>query len=506
MRANEFLTELFNKPYQLQWDDQFGPKEIHARAYDRQGQYIDINFVPVRDNVTDIEFSKMDNFEETGQGDEIAIFSTVLSAIKRYLDGYQPKIIVFSGKGGRKGESRAKLYQQLINRFARQYGYQQFDLNKLSPEAQKQIAASSSTGFVLRKMTVPTSVTESKIVHYDGIDLDVSVDGASVIIHAVANGKQLGYVVFERDGNDLNPLDLSVDERFRNQGIAKTMYDYTKSLGFKIKASIDQTEAGKAFWHKHRPGKYVWEDEVDEGVVDWAKKGAAAGAIALGALGAGGADAKPIKPTHKPAIVQPAKQQVKQPTQQAKQQVAPQAQAKQQAPEEYNVLSNNIGNELTLHKAAKRAGMKGAELAQFMAQMKHESWDFERMKEKAQPGVKDYYAKRYDLKYSPKTAKILGNKHVGDGAKYHGRGFVQLTGRDNYRMAGDALGIDLLNHPDLASKPDVAAKVAVWYWQTRVKPSIQNFADTASVTKKINPAARGLENRHENFKDYMRII
>lgn len=107
-------------------------------------------------------------------------------------------------------------------------------------------------------------ITESKIVHYDGIDLDVSVDGASVIIHAVSNGKQLGYVVFERDGNDLNPLDLSVDERFRNQGIAKTMYDYTKSLGFKIKASVDQTEAGRAFWHKHRPGKYVWEDEVDE--------------------------------------------------------------------------------------------------------------------------------------------------------------------------------------------------------------------------------------------------
>jgi putative chitinase len=117
-----------------------------------------------------------------------------------------------------------------------------------------------------------------------------------------------------------------------------------------------------------------------------------------------------------------------------------------------------------------------------------------------------YYAKRYDMKYSPKTAKILGNKHVGDGAKYHGRGFVQLTGRDNYRMAGDALGIDLINHPELASKPDVAAKVAVWYWQTRVKPSVQNFADTMSVTKKINPAARGLENRHENFKDYMRII
>lgn len=230
--------------------------------------------------------------------------------------------------------------------------------------------------------------------------------------------------------------------------------------------------------------RIIGDEGIDEGVVDWAKKGAAAGAIALGALGAGQADAK-IQPTQKPAVIQP---------------------AKQQATQEFNALSNNVGNEVTLQKAAKRAGIKGTELAQFMAQMKHESWDFERMKEKAQPGVKDYYAKRYDMKYSPKTAKILGNKHVGDGARYHGRGFVQLTGRDNYRMAGDALGLDLLKNPELASKPEIAAKIAVWYWQTRVKPHVQNFADTKAVTQKINPALRGVENRHDNFKDYLRII
>jgi predicted chitinase/GNAT superfamily N-acetyltransferase len=223
-----------------------------------------------------------------------------------------------------------------------------------------------------------------------------------------------------------------------------------------------------------------WDHELDEGWKDWVA-GAAMGAAALSPQAI---DAKPIQPTQKPAIVQPA----------------------QNASAGYNVLSNNSTNEITLQKAARVAGMKGAELAQFMAQMKHESWDFDRMKEKAQPGVKDYYAKRYDMKYSPKTAKILGNKHAGDGARYHGRGFVQLTGRDNYRMASDALGLDLLKNPDLASKPEVAAKIAVWYWNTRVKPNVRNFADTASVTKYINPAARGLENRDSNFKDYMRII
>jgi putative chitinase len=172
----------------------------------------------------------------------------------------------------------------------------------------------------------------------------------------------------------------------------------------------------------------------------------------------------------------------------------------------HSVLSNNPQNEITLLKTAKASGMKGTELAQFMAQTKHESWDFDRLKEKPQPGVKGYFSKKYDPKFAPRTAKILGNKHVGDGERYHGRGFIQLTGRDNYRMASDALGIDLLNKPELAARPDVAAKVAVWYWNTRVKPHVQNFNDTRAVTQKINPAAKGLENRHENFKDYMRII
>ena len=137
-------------------------------------------------------------------------------------------------------------------------------------------------------------------------------------------------------------------------------------------------------------------------------------------------------------------------------------------------------------------------MAQFLAQMKHESWDFSRMKEKG--GSLDF--RKYDPKYAPKTAKILGNKHAGDGQRYHGRGFIQLTGRDNYRMAQDALGIPLLKHPELAEKPEVAAQIALWYWNTRVKDHVVNFADTPSVTKYINPAMRGLENRQANFNDY----
>lgn len=224
-----------------------------------------------------------------------------------------------------------------------------------------------------------------------------------------------------------------------------------------------------------RASEFIVEyKEVDEG---W-KDVAVGGALALGALGSTYAMKQPT-----PA---PVVQQVQQ---------------KQFVP-----ISNNPQNEIALLKTAKANGLKGAELAQFMAQTKHESWDFNRLKEKPQPGVKGYFNKKYDIKHAPKTARILGNKKAGDGERYHGRGFIQLTGRDNYRMAGEALGIDLLNNPELAAKPEVASKIAIWYWNSRVKPNVQNFNDTKAVTRKINPAGKGLEDRQSNFKDYLRMV
>lgn len=237
---------------------------------------------------------------------------------------------------------------------------------------------------------------------------------------------------------------------------------------------------------------------VDEGWKDWVAAGAM-GAAALGAQAKAPAMWTEPNPAHaKAKQVQQVKQAAPKQTHTLK------AQPQQaQAPIEMNLLSNNINSEAILHKTAVRSGIRGIELAQFMAQTKHESADFSRMKE---IGGKEYFHKRYDPKTAPKTAKILGNTHAGDGIRYHGRGFIQITGRDNYRMAGEALGLPLEAQPELASKPEVAAKIAVWYWKTRVKPNISNFADTAAVTKYINPALRGLEDRKSNFMDYKRII
>jgi len=151
---------------------------------------------------------------------------------------------------------------------------------------------------------------------------------------------------------------------------------------------------------------------------------------------------------------------------------------------------------------ALRSGVKGKELAQFMAQVAHETLGFQRLVE---VGDKEYF-NRYDPKHSPEKAKILGNVKPGDGLRYKGRGFIQITGRDNYRRAGKALGIDLENNPKLASDPKVAAKIAVWYWKSRVKPAVDDYTDTIGVTSKINPSMNGLGDRDMNFRHYLQRL
>jgi predicted chitinase len=191
---------------------------------------------------------------------------------------------------------------------------------------------------------------------------------------------------------------------------------------------------------------------------------------------------------------------IKSPSQQTIQQAQTQTSTKSATP------SKDPKVEAMLYRTAKASGMKGSELAQFLAQTKHESWDHSKLQEVPQGDPKQYFAKKYDPNLAPKTAKILGNVRSGDGEKYHGRGFIQLTGRDNYRMASKALNIDLLNNPELAKDPAIAAKIALWYWDTRVKPKVRNFDDTVAVTKTINNAMFGLEDRLANFIDYKKRV
>lgn len=74
-----------------------------------------------------------------------------------------------------------------------------------------------------------------------------------------------------------------------------------------------------------------------------------------------------------------------------------------------------------------------------------------------------YFHRMYDIEGErPEKARELGNIHPGDGALYHGRGYPQMTGRDNYRKLGQRIGVDLEGNPDLALVPKNAARIMLY--------------------------------------------
>ncbi|MEY8830528.1 glycoside hydrolase family 19 protein [Sedimentitalea sp. XS_ASV28] len=93
-----------------------------------------------------------------------------------------------------------------------------------------------------------------------------------------------------------------------------------------------------------------------------------------------------------------------------------------------------------------------------------------------------------------------GNPASGDGWRYRGRGFLQLTGKDNYTRYGDAIGEDLVANPDRAADPDVCWLIAAEYF-ARTRRSGRNVLewsdvpDIIMVTKAINGGTHGLSDR-----------
>lgn len=222
-------------------------------------------------------------------------------------------------------------------------------------------------------------------------------------------------------------------------------------------------------------------DDLEEGWKDWVGGAALGAAVASG--GPAAYNAYKDKPVDEPKTIQIQKKE-KEP------EIKPNAVPKKSV--------TGSPHEKLLTKAAIAAGIKGEELAQFLAQTAHESHNFQSMIEYG--GSLDF--RKYDPKYAPKKAKALGNKKVGDGARYKGRGYIQLTGRYNYKRAGEALGLPLEAKPELVEKPEIAAKVAIWFWQNRVQPRVTDFGNTPSATKPINPGLKGIEDRKEKFQDF----
>lgn len=108
------------------------------------------------------------------------------------------------------------------------------------------------------------------------------------------------------------------------------------------------------------------------------------------------------------------------------------------------------------------------------------------------------YDKRVGGKYG------LGNTEPGDGWKYHGRGYFQYTGRENYTKFGDLFRVNLVDNPDQAAEPEFAAKLAIAYWQHKVP--VGSREDIYVAMRKINGGENGKPARLAAFEDWKATI
>jgi len=162
------------------------------------------------------------------------------------------------------------------------------------------------------------------------------------------------------------------------------------------------------------------------------------------------------------------------------------------------VSSGGKFGESSLISALDSAGYTNKnERAMFLAQMAHESGNFRYDEEIWGPtSTQKGYEGRSDL----------GNNQPGDGYKYRGRGYIQLTGRANYRQYGKLLGVDLENNPDLAKDPNIAARIALEYWKKRVDRKAAQNGDVKKVTYNINGGYNGLSDRQNKYNSYVQKI
>jgi len=159
-------------------------------------------------------------------------------------------------------------------------------------------------------------------------------------------------------------------------------------------------------------------------------------------------------------------------------------------------------------------------IAHFMAQIEHES-GLKPISENlnySTSGLMDIFEKYFPVSdiafiYARQPEKIAnrvyanrmgnGDETSGDGWKYRGRGFIQITGKENYLKLANDTNLDCLNNPDLLLKEANAMISALWFWNLKGLNKLADKNDIIGITKKINGGLNGIEHRKELLKKYL---
>jgi putative chitinase len=166
-------------------------------------------------------------------------------------------------------------------------------------------------------------------------------------------------------------------------------------------------------------------------------------------------------------------------------------------------------------------------LAHFLAQCGHESGGFRAVQENLNYSVKGLTGtfRKYFLTeaaaapYAKNPQKIaskvyggrMGNgpESTGDGYKFRGRGYIQLTGKDNYTRFAKFIGEDTVNNPDLVATKYPLASAAFFFDSNKLWAICDRGADTATVTavtKRVNGGTIGLADRIKHFQEYYHLL
>lgn len=189
------------------------------------------------------------------------------------------------------------------------------------------------------------------------------------------------------------------------------------------------------------------------------------------------------------------------------------------------------GAENNLIKEMNNLGYSDEEKAMFIATVRHESANYSRLRENGKyrsveqmqkanikraiddpEGARRAIAQGEDAIFEFMYGGRMGNNDVGDGAKYRGRGILQITGKSNYERIGKQLGVDLVNNPELLeTDPDLSIRAAMVWWENKKKENAKfskaiKDGDFKAVTYGVNGGYNGMSDRLAKYNSVMRDL
>ena len=165
-----------------------------------------------------------------------------------------------------------------------------------------------------------------------------------------------------------------------------------------------------------------------------------------------------------------------------------------------------------------------ARAAHFLGQLAHESIELTHLEEKlnySSARLLEVFSHRFTAvsaeMYAHQPEKLAnyvyamrngnGSEASGDGWKYRGGGPIQLTGRRNYRLAGQGISLALEEHPELVREdPKVGARTACWYWFDRGLNPLADVDNAVAITRAINGGVVGLLEREAYVKRAREVL